>query len=135
MGITATLSLCVSGTAQNYGVATDASGFFTVTTGLPPGNYNWSLKAPINLGTAGTLTLLGAPTQVEMGSQKAGDCNNTNVVNTVDFNMLKNTFGKSIGSPGYDSRADLNRDTTINITDFNLLKGNFGQGGLALTCP
>jgi hypothetical protein len=135
VGVTATLSLCVGGVPQTYNVATDASGFFTVTTNLPPGNYNWALKAPINLGTAGTLTLLSTPTQVEMGVQKAGDCNNSNVVNTTDFNILRNSFGKSVGQSGYDSRADFNRDTTVSITDFNLLRTNFGQAGLTLTCP
>jgi hypothetical protein len=70
-----------------------------------------------------------------MGTQRAGDCNNTNVVNTTDFNILKATFGRSSGQVGYDSRADFNRNLVVDITDFNLLRGNFGQGGLALTCP
>ena len=134
-GITATLSLCVGGVAQNYGVATDASGFFTVTTGLPNGTYNWQLKGVLNLANSGALSLVGASTQVEMGLQTAGDSTNDNVVGATDFNVLKNTFGKGVGQPGYDARGDFNRDTTVTSLDFNLLKGNFGQSGSVLTCP
>ena len=43
-GITLTLSLCVGGVAHNYPATTDASGFFTATTGLPDGAYNWWVK-------------------------------------------------------------------------------------------
>src|SRR4051794_34492608 len=36
-----TLTLCVSGTPTAYGATTDSSGFFTITTSLPTGSYNW----------------------------------------------------------------------------------------------
>jgi len=134
-GITATLSLCVSGVPQNFPVYTDASGFFTVTLNLPVGSYNWGLKAPINLGNSGNVPLAAGTNNVEFGLMKAGDCNNNNVDNTQDFNILKATFAKAVGDPGYDSRADFNRDTIVNTQDFTLLKNNFGQAGSDLTCP
>jgi hypothetical protein len=134
-GITATLSLCVGGVAQNYSVATDASGYFTVTTGLADGSYNWKIKGQISLAGSGTLSLASGSSSTEMGTMRAGDCNNDNVVSVLDFNTLKNTFGKTLGDPGYDSRADFNRDNTISVTDFNSQKGNFGQSGATLTCP
>src|SRR5439155_12213980 len=80
-GVTATLSICVGGAATNYGVATDASGYFTVTAGLPGGSYNWRLKGVINLANAGTLSLSSgglspaSPASVEMGTMRAGDAN------------------------------------------------------------
>jgi hypothetical protein len=116
-------------------VATNASGYFTVTTGLPGGSYNWSIKGTLNLAGSGTLGLSASTTSVEMGMMRAGDCTNDNVVSGQDFSTLKNTFGKSSGQPGYDGRADFNRDAVIGSTDFNLLKGSFGQGGSGLTCP
>jgi len=136
-GITGTLILCVSGSPQNYSVSTDANGYFTVSVGsLPNGTYNWRVKGPKYLANSGTLTLSGAPvTNVEMGLMLTGDCNNDNAVNVLDFGILKPTFGKSIGDPGYDDRADFNGDQTVNIADFNLLKGNFGQGGAVANCP
>jgi hypothetical protein len=134
-GITATLSLCVGGSPQNYSVATDASGFFTATTGLANGSYNWRVKGQINLANAGSLIIAGGTANVEMGILAAGDCNNDNLVNVSDFNIMKITFGKSLGDPGYDGRSDFNRDNIINILDFNSLKTSFGRGGAALTCP
>ena len=88
----------VGGTEINYPPQnTDASGFFTVSVGsLPPGTYNWRAKSRIgpgashNLANSGTITLSGAPiTNLEMGLMRAGDADNNNVVNTVDFGLLK----------------------------------------------
>ena len=68
--------------------------------------------------------------QVQMGLMRAGDCNNDNVVNLMDFNNLKMILpAKSVGQPGYDDRADFTGDQVVNITDFNLLKNNSGQTG------
>jgi hypothetical protein len=66
---------------------------------------------------------------VEMGLMRAGDCNNDNVVLVLDFNILKPTFGRSVGDPSYDDRADFTGDQIVNVLDFTLLKGNFGSGG------
>jgi hypothetical protein len=129
-GITGTLSLCVGGVPQSYSTSTDASGFFTVTTGLADGMYNWSFKGQANLGNAGTLAISAGSANQEMGLQRAGDCNNSNVVNATDFSVLRATFGT-----GNDLRADFNRDGVVNATDFNLLRSNFGQGGSTLVCP
>ena len=52
-----------------------------------------------------------------------------------DFNMLRATFGKGMGDPGYDPLADFNRDNAVSITDFNLLRANFGQAGTVHDCP
>jgi hypothetical protein len=66
---------------------------------------------------------------VEMGLMRTGDCNNDNVVNVSDFNILKSTFGKSQGDPGYDDRADFTGDHVVNVSDFNFQKANFGTSG------
>ena len=60
---------------------------------------------------------------------RTGDANSDNCVNALDFNILKNTFGKTLGDTGYDARADFNGDNVVNTTDFNTLKGNFGSCG------
>ena len=103
---------------------------------LVPGAYDWRVKDPKYLANAGSVTLAGSgTTNAEMGVMRAGDCNNDNAVSVLDFNILKNTFGKAVGDPGYDSRADFNRDDSVSVTDFNSQKGNFGQSGAGLTCP
>ena len=127
-----TLTLKLGTTETNYPVQnTDASGFFTVSVGaLPAGTYDWRVKGPQYLANAGTVSLTGAPsTQQEMGVMRTGDTNNDNRVNATDFSNLKNTFGKSLGDPGYDARADFNGDNVVNTVDFNALKGNFGLAG------
>jgi hypothetical protein len=79
--------------------------------------------------------MVGGAASPEMGTMRAGDCNNDNNVSIVDFNILKGTLGKSSSDAGYDQRADFNRDNTITVTDFNSQKGNLGQAGASLSCP
>ena len=64
-----------------------------------------------------------------MGTMRAGDADNDNLVNSADFNILKNSYGKGSGDPGYDDRADFNGDNLVSAADFNLLKANFGTAG------
>src|SRR5439155_19141814 len=104
---------------------------FNVNIGsLPNGDYFWRVKDPKYLANFGSVTLSGAPvTNVEMGLMKAGDCDDNNVVNATDFTILKNSFGKAFGDPGYDDRADLDGSLVVNAADFNLLRNNFGTSG------
>jgi hypothetical protein len=127
-----TLTLKLGTFEANYGSQnTDSSGFFTVSVGgLLPGTYNWRVKGPKFLANVGTVAMAGTPqTNVEMGLMKSGDCDNNNVINVSDFNILKGTFGKTQGDPGYDDRADFTGDHAVNVTDFNALKNNFGVSG------
>jgi photosystem II stability/assembly factor-like uncharacterized protein len=126
-----TLTLKLGTSEYNYSGTTNGNGTFAMPVGsVPGGTYNWRAKGPQFLANSGTVTLSGAPTtNVEMGFMRTADANNDNVVNAVDFNILKLTFGKSIGVLGYDERADFTGDQAVNVTDFNLLKVNFGQGG------
>jgi subtilisin-like proprotein convertase family protein len=144
---------------------TDASGYFTVSLGsLPAGTYTWRVKGPHGqtqtnagpgfLAGSGTTTLEGLQvdrlegsnlqtfkpsnlrtTSVEMGLMRAGDADNDNVVDVLDFNLLKGAFGRPRGDPGYDARPDFNGDDVVDVLDFNLLKGNFGVPGAAAAGP
>ena len=110
---------------------TDPSGYFTSSvSGLPAGTYTWRIKGPRFLANAGSLALSGAPiTSAEMGLLRAGDADNDNLVSTIDFSILRSSYGKTSGDPGYDDRADFDGNNTVNIGDFNLLRTNFGQAG------
>ena len=77
------------------------------------------------------MALSGCTDSQEMGTLRAGDANDDNVITAQDFNIVRNTFGKSVGDPGYDDRADFNGDQTVNVLDFNLMRQNFGQQGCA----
>ena len=127
-----TLTLKLGSNEVNYpSQNTDASGFFTVSVaGLVSGTYNWRVKDPKYLANAGTVLLTGAATtNTEMGLMLAADANNDNVITTVDFTILKTSFGQGIGDPNYDARADFNGDNVVSSVDFTLLKANFGLGG------
>ena len=50
-------------------------------------------------------------------------------ISSSDFTLLKATFSKSIGQPGYDDRADFDGNQVVNAPDFTLLKSNFGIAG------
>ena len=129
------LTLCQtdgSGTA-NYTLSTDTNGLFALSP-VGPGSYNWRIKSPKYLAAAGTFQQFAGTTQVEMGLMKAGDSSNDNRVNIQDFNILKATFGKGAGDPGYDDRADFTGEQLVTTSDFNLLKANFGQVGAAVNC-
>jgi len=134
-GLTATLTLCSSGLPAFSGVVTtDQSGNFAAVTGLANGSYSWIIKGRKHLSNSGTITL-GSGGSYEFDVQRAGDCDNSNLATILDFNIIKVTFGKSLGQPGYDERADFDNDNTANIVDFNLLKTQYGQDGASLTCP
>ena len=125
-----TLTLRSGAPDFNYPVQnTDNRGFFTVTTNIPAGAYNWRVKGPKFLANAGSMTLAAGSNPVEMGLMLTGDANNDNIVSAVDYTTLRVSFGKGIGDPGYDDRADFNGDNRVNTVDFTLLKTNFGRGG------
>src|SRR5207237_9170258 len=101
-----TLTLKLGSTELNYPQRnTDASGFFTVSVGsLAPGTYDWRALAPDGvsggndtagfLANCGQVTLTGAPqTNMELGIMRGGDADNNNIVNSMDFNVIKNEFG------------------------------------------
>jgi hypothetical protein len=126
--VTFTLRLTSGGPDYNYATNTDNSGFFTVAVPAP-GTYNWRVKNPQTLANAGTVTVVSGTTNQEMGLLAEGDANNDNCVSSIDFNILKVSFGRSPGQPGYDARADFTGDNIVNAQDFNLTKVNFGICG------
>jgi hypothetical protein len=133
-----TLTLKLGATEVNYPVqTTDASGFFTVSVGgLANGIYDWRVKGPKFLANSGTVNVVSVSrTNFEGGLLLTGDCDNNNLVNMFDYNILKNSMGRTPGDPGYDDRADLSGDSIINGVDFTLLQANIGTGGAPPTAP
>ncbi len=127
-----TLTLKLGTTEANYpSQNTDASGFFTVPVdGLDNGTYMWRVKGPKYISVSGPVTLAGDPSvSVEMGMMRVGDCNDDNRINSSDFNILRPSFGRSLGDPGYDARADFTGDNRVNSSDFNFLRANFSYSG------
>src|SRR6185503_6336069 len=118
IAVTLTLRMQTGGAASEYtGMTTDASGYLTVPVGsLPGGDYYWRVKGPKYLATSGSLTLVGAPlTNVEMGTQLAGDTDDDNQVDADDWTTMRATYGKAHSDPGYDDRADFNGNLVVNV--------------------
>jgi hypothetical protein len=130
-----TLRLQSGGPVYTYGATTDQSGYFTATTVLPPGDYLWRVKDPQTLANSGSATLSGPVTTVEMGTLREGDANNDNCVTVIDFSILRTSYGKALGDPGYDARADFNADTLVSVTDYSLLRAVYGNCGAPVIPP
>lgn len=112
----------------NGNITTDTGGHF-VRTGLAAGSYRVRVKNNLTLSSAVTVNYNGGTQTLSMGTLKAGDANNDNIVNVTDFSILAATFGKNFLQPGYNSVADFNLDYIVNVTDFSLLANNFGDTG------
>lgn len=133
--VTGTLQICVSGTPQTFNFTTDTAGFFTITTSLSNGSYNWFVRGGRHISNSNPsdgspIAISGGIARTEFGAQKGGNTNTDNIINATDFTALKNQFGQS----GLRS-ADADYNQVVNASDFTLLKGNFGQSGHILTCP
>jgi hypothetical protein len=126
-----TLKLAAGGTVYTFPATSEANGNVGVAlTGLPAGSYSWWIKSPQYLALGGTLTYSGAcATPQEFGTLRPGDVNDDNLVDLVDFTLLRASFGLGCGDPAYDARTDFNHDCLVDIADFTLLRAHFGEAG------
>lgn len=115
-----------------YNPTTDQSGNFTITD-IPPGSYDVRVKNRHTLQNVSRsdcpVTLVAGANAVNMGTLWEGDANDDNRVNSSDFIILRNTYLKQQGDPGYDGRADFNEDQRVNSSDFILLRNHYLQDG------
>jgi len=104
-------------------------GSFTVV-GVTAGSYDIKIKEGRALSTWRTgVALSSGTTTVAFGEQRVGDANDDDVINIMDFAILKGAIFTWEGQPGFDPRADFNGDGVVNIMDFALMKSNFGRYG------
>ncbi len=66
---------------------------------------------------------------IDMGTLYEGDCNGDNIVNILDFGILRMCYFLDEGMPGFCPRCDLDENNTINIFDFALLRSNYFKEG------
>ena len=121
--------------SDNSGILTrtalvSPNGAFTIG-GLPKKNYTLHIKSDKTLAanvaadaSAGNVTGLQA-------TLLAGDANNDNACNVLDFGALVNAYGsrQSLASSGYDPAPDFNGDGSVDVLDFGLLVNNYGATG------
>jgi hypothetical protein len=118
------------GTKAGTQVTTAADGSYMLT-GIPAGTYDVTAKGNkwLREKVEDVVVTGGADIVVDFLPLRGGDANNSNTVNILDLNILKSSYGKSNGQPGYDDRADFNKSASVNILDLNILKSNYGRSG------
>ncbi|MCC6457394.1 MAG: hypothetical protein IT328_20735 [Caldilineaceae bacterium] len=114
--------------AYTFAPTTNNNGQFTVD-GITPGLYTAAVKGATTLQVVEQVTLIPGPNAVNFGLLLAGNADNNNQIDLVDFSILSLTFNKSSGQSGYDGRADFNGNGAVTLEDFSLLAINFNTAG------
>jgi len=74
------------------------------------------------------VTITGAMT-IDMGTLLEGDASDDNWVKGDDFSILRTSYFKQEGQPGFDDRADFDEDGWVKGSDFSLLRTNYWLHG------
>src|SRR4029078_4034153 len=77
-------------------------------------------------GTPGDDSTLGAAQGLV---RKYGDGNGDGKVDAADLALFRQTFGRTVGDPLYQSGVDVNRDGAINGIDLARFRQAYGGGG------
>ena len=81
-------------------------------------------------GNAEVKNVADATTQVP--GQMAADVDGDSQINCADIAIVKASFGKKTGQPGFDARADVNHDGIVDIRDLAAVSQKLIPG---TTCP
>jgi beta propeller repeat protein len=110
-------------------VTTDSNGNYTLY-GVPVGVYDLTAKGRkwLRQKQVNVVSQSWTVTSVDF-YLRGGDADDSNCVNIVDLNILKASYGKCEGQPGYDERADFNNSGCVNIQDLSILQSNYGKCG------
>ncbi|MEM7801819.1 MAG: immunoglobulin-like domain-containing protein, partial [Chloroflexota bacterium] len=114
--------------ASSHTPTSNTEGEFEIS-GILPGIYNIEVKYGRHLQNVVAVNLVAGTNSKDFGLLLAGDSNDDNVVDLLDFSILSNTFNLGEGDPGYVEGADFNGDGTVTLTDFSLLSLNFNRLG------
>ena len=94
-----------------------------VLTNISSGTYNFKLKAANNLTRARNNVAVNDPLSIDFGTLKAGDLDNNEIVNGIDFSRMNAKWFQS------DVNADLDGNGIVNGLDFAIMNSNwFNQG-------
>ena len=104
-------------------------GGFTLS-GIAARNYNLWIKGPKWLARVVSADASGGATGLS-AELSAGDTNNDNRVDVLDFGNLVNAYSSLQSDPnsGYDPNCDFNEDGAVDVLDFGLLVNNYGTYG------
>ena len=107
----------------HHRVYTDVYGQFALPE-VRPGTYRILVKCPHTLAAMyGPVNLTPGINIVSAGVLIEGDVFDDNVIDILDFSLLRLLYGQS------DRRGDLNQDGLVDTLDFSLLRSNYGLRG------
>lgn len=114
--------------SYEFSPTASATGEFTITD-FAPGTYEVAVKHFNTLQVVQTVTLVEGNNAINFGELRAGDANNDNFVEAVDFSALVAAFNAQSGDQNYNAGVDFNGDGFVESLDFSILVSNFNMAG------
>jgi hypothetical protein len=99
-------------------------------SGLDTGaTYTAYLKGESQIATASAFVVKATPTNLGALNLTTGDVNEDNVIDSLDYNLVKGAIGTTPSSSNWNSLYDFNLDNIVNSWDLNLVLSNLGKIG------
>ena len=99
-------------------------------TGLEPNViYTAYIKGVSQLATSKEFTYNPQVTDLGLIPLISGDTNNDNIINSTDYNQVKENLGKTSDSVNFNSALDVNNDGVVNSLDLAIISQNMGKSG------
>lgn len=116
----------------SFMVSIPASGAFDgiSLSGLDTGaTYTAYLKGEAQIATSAAFVVKATPTNLGALNTTTGDVNEDNVIDILDYNLVKASIGSSPSSAKWNKLYDFNLDNIINSWDLNVILSNIGKIG------
>jgi hypothetical protein len=118
------VAFVVDGQLQDFGTLDGSNQASIVVTSLPLGNH---MILALYSGDSSNAPSGSQPISTQVVAVP-GDVNGDGVVDCVDLAIVKASFGKKTGQPGFDPRADVNHDGVVNILDLSFVAKQLPAG-------
>lgn len=99
-------------------------------SGLDTGTtYTAYLKGEAQIATSSSFVVKATPTNLGALNLITGDVNEDNVIDILDYNLVKAAIGTSPSSANWNDLYDFNLDNVVNSWDLNIVLSNMGKTG------
>lgn len=99
-------------------------------SGLDTGQtYTAYLKGDAQIATSSSFVVKATPTNLATLNLVTGDVNEDNVIDNLDYNVVKAAVGATPSSSKWNALYDFNMDNVINSWDLNIVLSNLGKIG------
>lgn len=116
----------------SFMVNVPASGSFDgiSLSGLDTGStYTAYIKGNAQIATSSAFVVKATPTNLGALNLLTGDVNEDNVIDILDYNLVKKAIGTSPSSANWNELYDFNLDNVVNSWDLNIVLSNIGKTG------